>query len=989
MFRFFAKPKHHFMVMGKFKTKRWLFTLATVAILVGVSFSFASEALALEPEGAASAALLLGGGAAGAGVAVGQALGGGSSFLDIFPTVEGFLASVVGTIIGWVVAFLGFFIRQFTKLLIIIAQYNGFVNAEAVKVGWTIVRDVANLFFVLVLLAIAIGTILRIEAYNLKKALVKVIIMAVLVNFSKTIAGLIIDAAQVIMLTFVAGFALNGEANLMKVLHVNDLVSAVKGQGLTAEAGVEKVGILNLVVSGLVAVILLLIVLIVIAVMAFVLLMRMVMLWLLIVLSPLAFVLEAFPQGQRYARQWWTEFSKYVIIGPVLAFFLWLSLAVVNQGGAVGTFDITGDEVLGGEDSTVFLAISDTNTLLSYIIAISMLIGGLILTQKAGVIGSSFAGDMVGRIRKAGIAPLKGVAKLGWRGTKLPFGWVGRKYSEGVLEGKRWAPPLLNVKAAYRGFQARRETLHERARLGATAGAEETWEKLFTGAALPRRIKEQFAEQAKFATEYKSQPKEQFGVIARELMRQRATSENLAKRRGLVQAAEELGYDDDILLDPKLREKYGDNKYTDIATGRRGTLMLTEKNYTDFYRDFIGQPIRLGEKPGSGKRHEAGLQVLIEGDNVFHRVGHSATAGMAMFDPDLGYSRMATIKEGGDKRATEFGKLKARQKLGTHFHGENPIVIWKVKEGEPAEQSTAGPFSDINETLLASKYTGQQDRGLKEHTTKRTVQLQMGAGMDRVILNKKGQLEITGDQLQNLLKLDRINDHILADFSHISGITDFRVNNQVFSLSELAKTGIEKEDQDQAIVRARADLTKNILAAKTAEDWRKLVGEPTSPERRKAQQEAVPRPQRADEGPDDEGRSGGEGRPTGGGTGPSEGGMTSEDVANIYRRSEIQQNLSTSIENVNQMVVHTEIETENLSGEELKNYLNNLATEISQLEGLIKSEMGDPIAGRFKKDFEDIEAKIEEAGEKDIMNYYERQELARQLVRSFERYKPL
>jgi hypothetical protein len=65
---------------------------------------------------------------------------------------------------------------------------------------------------------------------------------------------------------------------------------------------------------------------------------RMVMLWIYIVLSPLAYLLASFPQGASYSQRWWSDFSKNLIVGPILAFFLWLSFA--SMGSIKSSTDI-------------------------------------------------------------------------------------------------------------------------------------------------------------------------------------------------------------------------------------------------------------------------------------------------------------------------------------------------------------------------------------------------------------------------------------------------------------------------------------------------------------------------------------------------------------------------------------------------------------------------------------------------------------------------
>jgi len=84
--------------------------------------------------------------------------------------------------------------------------------------GWAIVRDLCNMFFIVILLVIAFATILRVEGYDIKKMVPKLIIMAILINFSKTICGLIIDAADLIMNAFVSAFTGSMSGNLTTML---------------------------------------------------------------------------------------------------------------------------------------------------------------------------------------------------------------------------------------------------------------------------------------------------------------------------------------------------------------------------------------------------------------------------------------------------------------------------------------------------------------------------------------------------------------------------------------------------------------------------------------------------------------------------------------------------------------------------------------------------------------------------------------------------
>jgi len=202
----------------------------------------------------------------------------------------------IALILSWIAyiitAVVGFFITVLIKILVSVAQFNHIIDVETVKNGWVIVRDLANMFFVLVLLVIAFATILRIESYNAKRLLPKLLIMAILINFSKMIFGLIIDFSQVIMLTFVNSFA-SGNGWFIDMFNVKNLFSInTFKRYVSGESAFTGWALAMAVIASVLASI---ITLIVIAVILAVLVIRIVMLWIYTILSPLVFLGFAFP----------------------------------------------------------------------------------------------------------------------------------------------------------------------------------------------------------------------------------------------------------------------------------------------------------------------------------------------------------------------------------------------------------------------------------------------------------------------------------------------------------------------------------------------------------------------------------------------------------------------------------------------------------------------------------------------------------------------
>lgn len=356
-----------------------------------------------------------------------------ASFLVIFgiflvfkPSFASFSGVVLG-IVGWLVEIwvwlMGQLIALIVYVLVAVANYNNFSGSEAVSTGWVIVRDIANMFFVIIFLLIAFGTMLGVSQYHYSKTLPRLLLMAILINFSKTIAGLMIDFSQVIMMTFVNGFSAAAGGNFLEVLQISHLteIRAMPGEDVTTDNW-DAVG--GLILASVVATVSV----VVMTIMAMVLVMRIVMLWLLVVISPLAFFVSAVPSTSISGKfnEWMKMFTAELVVGPVLAFFIWLSLAVVSSVGADADriastatieehVEIAGGEAgvqkIGESVSAISSGIGDESVMIKYMIGLGMLIGGLVMAKQAGAAGSGMAGAGIGFMKKYGTKTAKWVGK--------------------------------------------------------------------------------------------------------------------------------------------------------------------------------------------------------------------------------------------------------------------------------------------------------------------------------------------------------------------------------------------------------------------------------------------------------------------------------------------------------------------------------------------------------------------------------------------------
>jgi hypothetical protein len=365
-------------------------------------------------------------------------------FFVVLPSHIAYAAddSKIAQFLSWLVLGLAGALGQILTIILGVLSkvftWQDFSN-DGVTIGWVTVRDVCNMAFILILLVIAFSTILRYENYNWKKTLPKLLMMAVLINFSKTITLLLIDFSQVIMLTFASAFA-GAPGNFVQALGLKELGSLKEKAGVITNS-VKDWEIFYASVLALVVVIVSIIIMIMMVVM---LVMRMVMLWILIVLSPFAFL--DYAVGGKYFSQWSSELSKYLISGPILAFFVWLALTILGKTAASMSM-MSG---MGISELSSVAGFSSWAVVMNYILAVGLLVGAMKITASMGAMGSSMGMNMATSLKNRSMSIAK-KAPLVLGGAALgTAAWGARKIkaSDGRFGGLELNP--VNI---YKGIK--------------------------------------------------------------------------------------------------------------------------------------------------------------------------------------------------------------------------------------------------------------------------------------------------------------------------------------------------------------------------------------------------------------------------------------------------------------------------------------------------------------------------------------------------------
>ena len=212
-----------------------------------------------------------------------------------------------------------------SNIFVTLLSLNVFINSDIVRGGWPFVQGFANLGFIFALLYIALATTLRIDsvAVSIQRLLPKLLIGALLVNFSLIIGGLVIDVSRLVMAVEVK-LIVGPEGSTSTVL--DEILNKSKTYESTAIAllnkGPTKNGAFTKILESIKKTVVLAVITIGLLVISINMFVRYVVLLILLIFSPLAYLALALPQTSWMFKQWWQMFLKWVLYGPIVLFFL-------------------------------------------------------------------------------------------------------------------------------------------------------------------------------------------------------------------------------------------------------------------------------------------------------------------------------------------------------------------------------------------------------------------------------------------------------------------------------------------------------------------------------------------------------------------------------------------------------------------------------------------------------------------------------------------
>lgn len=342
-------------------------------------------------------------------------------FLGFAILATGAFTWLMSALLGWVIS-PGFVSLSYTR------PCGGIAPPEncnpIIEMGLNITQSFVNLALVVILVVIALSIALKLGEYGSKKIFVKLIVVALLVNFAPVLVGLIVDAANIVMHFFLDAIK-EGATDIGA--QVSDFGSGIAkaifgaGGAITERLGLIMQGLAQIIVNVAMGIAFLLF--------GGLFLVRYVVLWTLTILSPLAFVFWILPATKRFWTMWWNQLIQWSVVGIPIAFFLYLGL---NSFSYLRSAFVGNLEMPGMEPATVGFF----NNVFPFFVIMVFLILGFTLGLQTGAMGAQ---SIIAGFKKGTTAARKTAAGRAWRWTKAGAGATAgrmiKTYQAGRIKG--------------------------------------------------------------------------------------------------------------------------------------------------------------------------------------------------------------------------------------------------------------------------------------------------------------------------------------------------------------------------------------------------------------------------------------------------------------------------------------------------------------------------------------------------------------------------
>lgn len=305
-------------------------------------------------------------------------------------------------------------------------------NVPMIQTGWTIFRDLANMFFIFMMIWIAITMILSGISGAVKNSIKNLILAALFLNFSFFFTGLFIDASNIVAKGFYDAVApqtfdpttpstwdggiTGGIMSGFGIQTFYDQAGQATGNTPGSNQPSSKDDWFKAIIISVLGSVFAIVTAFVLFSAAIMAIIRLVVLILLLMLSPLAYIGMIVPYAKKYANEWWEKLFAECLWFPLYMVLLYIVIKAITTGGFTGTmpsgtFTDLVTKTTGGNPAVTIA--------FNFFLLLALMLGALIMAKRVGgataSMGISWAQDKYG----------KGVGALS-RGAGSVTGWAGR-----------------------------------------------------------------------------------------------------------------------------------------------------------------------------------------------------------------------------------------------------------------------------------------------------------------------------------------------------------------------------------------------------------------------------------------------------------------------------------------------------------------------------------------------------------------------------------
>ena len=333
--------------------------------------------------------------------------------------------------------------------------FNSFFKS-GVETAWSVFRDVGNIMMIGMFVFVAFATILNSTTYGLKQFAVRIVVVAVLINFSLFFTKALVDISnftatqfrQQIVTTNPGGQVTTGSGDVvdngisgvfLAKAGITPLYTGASG-GLLAGLGADitsnlagnafskngsnltyvVITILTFTIAG--SIFLFASILLLTRVITFVMLM---------LLSPLAFVAYMTPNMEKWWTHWWYTLIKNVIFAPLFMLLVWASVKILENVSPGGNF-------IDASSTGQFL---NTEAFFNVAIAMGLLYASTKIASELSITGADWARNFsvrqLGNVLSTSLFTAGAVANAGDRltGRRIRVGDRIRGGAEALRQG--------------------------------------------------------------------------------------------------------------------------------------------------------------------------------------------------------------------------------------------------------------------------------------------------------------------------------------------------------------------------------------------------------------------------------------------------------------------------------------------------------------------------------------------------------------------------